>query len=326
MIGYIGRRVLQAIPLLLALVVLNFLLIHAAPGDVLSYIVGDSGADPALAAQIRHRLGLDLPLHEQLAQYVGGVLTGDLGRSIYFDRPVLNVIIERVPATLLLMITQLALAILIGIPLGVAAARRRNTPTDNAISTLSVVGFSIPVFWSAQILILVFAVNLHLVPAQGMTDSRTSHVGLDYWLDLLWHLALPALTLAVVNTALIARITRASMIETLTREYIVSARAKGLGDAAVVWVHALRNSLLPIVTIVGLEIGAILAGTVVTETVFAWPGVGRLIYESIARRDYPVIMGGFLLAALGVLIANLLTDLVYGSLDPRIRIGRRPSS
>lgn len=323
MTAYLARRVLQAIPLLFALAMLNFALVRLAPGDPIAYLVGDAGADPQLAARLRASLGLDRPLLEQFFAYVGNLAHLDLGVSLFYRRPVIDVLMERVPATVTLMTAQLLLAILIGIPAGVLAARRRNGATDSVISSLAVVGFSVPVFWSAQMLILFFAVQLRILPSGGMTDSRTTYTGIEYAADVARHLALPAFTLALVQTALIARITRASMADVLSRDFVVTARAKGLAERAVVWRHALRNSMLPIVTVLGLEFGQIFAGQIVTETVFSWPGIGRLMFESISRRDYPVIMGGFLLAALGVLVANLVTDLAYARLDPRIRIGRR---
>jgi peptide/nickel transport system permease protein len=322
MTGYLARRVLQAIPLLFALAILNFALVRLAPGDPVAYLVGDAGADPQLAARLRASLGLDRPLIEQFITYVTGLARFDLGVSLFYRKPVIDVLMERMPATVTLMTAQLLLAIVIGIPAGVLAARKRNQATDNIVSGLAVVGFSVPVFWSAQMLILLFAVQLRILPSGGMTDVRTAYQGVEYFADVARHLALPALTLALVQTALIARITRASMTDVLSRDFVVTARAKGLRERTVVWRHALRNSMLPIVTVLGLEFGQIFAGQIVTETVFSWPGIGRLMFESISRRDYPVIMGGFLLAAVGVLIANLITDIAYARLDPRIRIGR----
>jgi ABC-type dipeptide/oligopeptide/nickel transport system permease component len=322
MTAYLARRVLQAIPLLFVLAVLNFALVRLAPGDPVAYLVGDAGADPQLAARLRESLGLDRPMSEQFITYITNLVRGDLGVSLFYRRPVSDVLFERIPATVTLMATQIVIAILIGIPAGVLAARRRNTATDNIVSGLAVVGFSVPVFWSAQMLILLFAVQLRLLPSGGMTDARTTSEGIGHIADVARHLVLPALTLSLVHTALIVRITRASMTDVLSRDFVATARAKGLAERAVVWGHALRNSMLPIVTVIGLEFGQIFAGQIVTETVFSWPGIGRLMFESIGRRDYPVIMGGFLLAAVGVLVANLITDLTYARLDPRIRIGR----
>lgn len=261
-------------------------------------------------------------MSEQFITYITNLARGDLGVSLFYRRPVSDVLFERIPATVTLMTTQILVAICIGIPAGVLAARQRNTATDNLVSGLAVVGFSVPVFWSAQMLILLFAVQLRLLPSGGMTDARTQYEGIGYVADVARHLVLPALTLSLVHTALIARITRASMTDVLSRDFVTTARAKGLAERAVVWRHALRNSMLPIVTVIGLEFGQIFAGQIVTETVFSWPGIGRLMFESIGRRDYPIIMGGFLLAAVGVLIANLITDLTYARLDPRIRVGR----
>ena len=326
MIVYILGRLIQAVPLLLALMVINFLLIHLAPGDPLVYLMGDVPADAQLVAQVRERLGLDRPLYEQLFRYIADVARGDLGTSFYFQRPVLELVLERVPATALLMGTQMLLTTVIGIPLGVMAARRRDTWTDGAISATAILGFSVPMFWLAQIAILVFAVNLGLLPAQGIVDTRRTHEGLQHILDVASHLVLPAATLAFGHMALLVRITRTSVIDTLTREFVTTAHAKGLAERVVLWRHVMRNSMLPIITILGLELGQIVAGTIVAESVFAWPGVGRLTFDSISRRDIPVIMGVFLLTAGAVIVANLVTDIAYGFLDPRIRVGGRARS
>jgi peptide/nickel transport system permease protein len=303
--------------------VLNFVLIHAAPGDAIVYLIGNVPADPELVAQLRHRLGLDLPLHEQLTRYMAGVLRGDLGTSFYYQRPVLDVVLERLPATALLMGGQLLVTTAVGIPLGVLAARRRNEVPDNVISSIAILGFAVPAFWLAQIAILVFAVELGLFPAQGMIDARNAHEGIRYLLDVAWHLVLPVATLTFGHMALLIRITRTSVIDTLTRDFVVVARAKGLSERVITWRHVVRNSLMPVVTILGLEVGQIVAGMIVVETVFAWPGIGRLTYDSITRRDVPVIMGVFLLSAVAVVVANLLTDIAYGVLNPRVRVSAR---
>lgn len=321
MIGHLFRRTLQSLPLLLILAVLNFLLIHLAPGDPVTFLVGEAGADPAYIAQLRERLGLDRSLPEQLVLYLKNLAQGDLGYSFYYSRPVLELFLERLPATLLLMGSQLLIAFALALPLGIVAARKRHSLTDNLISAGAVMAFSLPVFWSGLMAILLFAVKLQFLPSQGMVSLRESKEGLAHWLDVSRHLLLPALTLALVHMALITRILRASMIDELAKEYVTTARAKGLREAVVLTRHVLRNSLLPVVTVLGLYSGEMLAGAVVTETIFGWPGIGRLMFESIARRDYPVIMGGFLLSSAGVVLGNLLADLLYGVLDPRIRLG-----
>ena len=318
-VSYALRRLAQLVPIILVIVIVNFFLIRLAPGDPIAYIVGDAPVPEEQIVELRRQLGLDQPLLRQLLIYLGSIAQGDLGYSFISRAPVLEIILERLPATLLLMITQYVLAIVAGIVLGVVSARRQGSVTDAGVTLLSVVGFAVPVFWLGQMLMLVLSTQLGLFPAQGMLSLRYDLGPLGKALDVAHHLVLPAITLALFNLGLIARLTRSSMLQVLRLEYIVFARSKGLSERTVVYKHALRNAVLPVVTIIGLNFRTIIAGAVLTETVFAWPGLGRLTFDAINARDYPVLMAMFLLVGLVVVIANLLTDIAYAYLDPRIR-------
>ena len=318
MAPYVARRLLQALPLIGLLLVVNFVLIHAAPGDPITYLAGQSG-DPAYFAEMRARYGLDRPIPEQLGLYLTNVLRGELGYSFAYSQPVLQVVLGRLPATLLLMLTALTLATALGLWLGVLAARRAETALDHAIAAFTLVGYSVPAFFLGQLLIIVFAAGLGLLPVQGMTTARGGYSGLAYGLDVLRHLVLPAATLGLLQLALIVRLTRAGLLEALGQDYVRTARAKGLNRSAVLYRHALRNALLPIVTVVGGHVGTVLTGAVLTEIVFAWPGLGRLLFDATLSRDYPLLMAIFLLLSISVILANLVTDLVYVVIDPRVR-------
>lgn len=315
---YAVQRLAQAVPLLLALLVINFVLIHTAPGDPIYVLAGQSG-DAAYYAEMRARFGLDRPLPEQFGRYVLNVLRGDFGYSFAYRQPVFQVILSRVPATLLLTFSGLTIATLLGLWLGALAARHAETPLDLLISTGTLVGYSMPAFWLGQVLIIVFAAGLGLFPVQGMTSARGGYTGLRYGLDVLWHLVLPALTLGLLQLALVTRLTRTGLLEALAEEYVRTARAKGLGGRAVLYRHALRNALLPVVTVVGGHVGTLLAGAVLTEIIFAWPGLGRLLYDAMLSRDYPLLMAVFLVVSASVIVVNVLTDLAYALLDPRVR-------
>lgn len=307
--------------LLLAVVCLNFVLIHATPGDPASVIAGEmGGASVAVMDEIRRQYGLDQPLSRQLATYLGHVITGDFGYSYYFNAPVTDLILERLPATALLVAAAMAMAVLAGTMLGVASARRPRGIFNLFVTLFSLAGFAAPVFWTGLILMLAFAAWLPLFPVNGMVDVARPAQGLALVLDVAHHLALPAATLAIVNAAQYSRLARASMIETLGADYIRTARAKGLGEGAVVFKHALRNAVIPVVTMAGLQFGHLFAGAILVETVFGWPGLGRLVFESILRRDYPTLLGILFFSALLVMTANLLTDLAYRAIDPRIRV------
>jgi peptide/nickel transport system permease protein len=306
----------------LVIVVVNFFLIRLAPGDPIAYIIGDAAISPEYVADLRSKLGLDDSLLRQLLIYLGNVAQGDFGYSFVSRQPVLEVILARLPATLLLMITQYVLAIAAGLMLGVISARRQGSTLDTAVTMVSVVGYAMPVFWLGQMLMLIFANKLGWFPAQGMLSLRYDMGPFATALDIAHHLVLPAVTLAFFNLALIARLTRANMLQVLRLEYVIFARSKGLPERAVVYRHALRNAVLPVVTVIGMNIKTLITGAVLTETVFAWPGLGRLTYDAIYARDYPVLMAMFIFVGLLVVIANLITDIAYAALDPRIRFGK----
>ncbi len=319
MAAYIARRFAQTVPVVLAVVILNFLIVHMAPGDPVTILVGEYGSTPEFRERVRHEYGLDQPLQTQLAVYLQRVLRGDLGYSLYFNQPVIRLILERLPATILLMASQLAFALVAGVTLGIAAARRPYSVIDNASTAIALVGYSMPVFWSGLLLILLFSSTLGLLPSGGMVSSREQITGVAAVWDVLRHLILPACTLGLVNLALYVRLTRASMLEVLSQDYVRTAWAKGVAERRVLRHHALRNALLPIVTMTGIDLGRMIGGAVLTETVFAWPGVGTLTFTALQTRDYPVIVGTFMLTSVAVILANLLVDVMYGLLDPRIQ-------
>jgi peptide/nickel transport system permease protein len=315
---YVTRRLAQLLPIVLVIIVLNFFLLRLAPGDPIIYIVGNAPVSEEYVAELRQKLGLDQPLVSQLLIYLANVLRGDFGYSYVSRAPVLDVILDRFPATLLLMVTQYVIAA--GIALGVISAQRQGTALDAGVTLVSVIGYALPVFWLGQMMMLIFSMYLGLFPAQGMYSLRYDLTATGKVLDVAHHLVLPALTLAFFNLALIARLTRANMLQVLRLEYVIFARSKGLTEGRVLVRHALRNAVLPVVTVIGLNVKTLITGAVLTETVFAWPGLGRLTYEAINARDYPVLMAMFVFVGMLVVIANLLTDVVYAWLDPRIRL------
>jgi peptide/nickel transport system permease protein len=317
---YALRRLVQLGPVLLAVVVLNFFLIHAAPGDPATYLAGDTAGSSAYLNQIRAEFGLNQPVWIQLLIYLDHVLHGDLGYSFVSREPVIDVLLSRLPATLLLIGVQFSVAIVGGILLGVASARRRGGWLDHLVALLSLIGFAVPAFWLAQMLMLLFSLKLDWLPPQGMYSLRYDLKGTALVLDVAQHLILPATTLALFNLALISRITRASMSVAMQSDYITFARSKGVTETAVAWRHGFRNALVPVVTIIGLHVRTLITGAVLTETVFAWPGIGRLTYEAVLARDYPVLMGALVLVSVTVVIANIATDLLCAWLDPRIRL------
>jgi peptide/nickel transport system permease protein len=314
---YLLRRLLQVVPAVVGIVLLAFVVIHTAPGDPVVALGGEHG-DAAYYAFIRARFGLDRPLPEQLLAYVTRVLRGDLGQSFVHGRPVARVVAERLPATLLLMSTALALSSVIGVWLGVVAARRADRPADLAVRTAALLAHAMPSFWLAQVAAITLALGTGLFPVQGITDPRQALTGWRFGLDVLHHLTLPALVLAAGELAVTTRLTRTGVLEALGTDYARTARAKGLSERAVVR-HALRNALLPVVTVIGGRAGMLFTGAVLVETVFAWPGLGQLMLSSILTRDIPVLLGLFILTSLAVIIANLLTDVAYAWLDPRVR-------
>jgi ABC-type dipeptide/oligopeptide/nickel transport system permease component len=304
MLRYLLRRLLLTIPVLLGVATLVFALIHLVPGDPAQSMLGE-GASPQEVTALRHSLGLDRPLLSQYAAFLSGVARGDLGTSFRYGTPVAREIGARLYRTAQLAVAAMAVAICIAIPLGILAAVFRGTAVDYAAMTFALAGISMPNFWLGPLLAILFAVKLGWLPVAG-----TGSVG---------HLVLPAITLGAALAAILARMTRASLLEELRELYLTAARARGLSRTRAILVHAFRNSLIPIVTIVGLQFGAVLTGTIITETIFAWPGVGRLLIQSINFRDYPLVQGCILFISFTYVLVNLLTDLTYGFLDPRIR-------
>lgn len=301
---YLLRRIALTIPVLLGVATLVFSLIHLIPGDPAESMLGE-GASPALVAELRTQLGLDRPLLEQYSRFMRGLVRGDLGTSIRTSQPVVAAILERVPATVELACAAMAVAIAIALPLGIIAAVRQGTFADYAAMTAALAGISIPNFWLGPMLAIVFSVSLGWLPVSGRGGWDS--------------LVLPAISLGAALSAILARMTRASLLEELRELYVKAARARGASASRSILRHALRNSLIPLVTILGLQFGAVLTGSVITETIFAWPGVGRLLIQSISFRDYPLVQGCILLIAFTYVTVNLATDLVYGVLDPRIR-------
>ena len=319
MASYILKRILQLLPVILVIICVNFFLVRLAPGDPIYYLIGDASVTPEFIEELRKQYGFDRPLYMQLLIYLGQVAQGDLGYSFVSRDSVSAIILSRLPATLLLLGSQFLLSIAFGIALGVISAYRRGSATDQVVSLISLIGFAVPAFWLGQMLILVFALWLDLFPSQGMRTLRYDLTGWAAVLDVAHHLVLPTITLTIFNLALIARVTRASMVNVLRMEYITYARSKGVPESTVVRVHALKNAILPVVTVIGLNLRTLIAGAVLTETVFAWPGIGRLTFDAIFARDYPVLMGILIVIGITVVIANILTDIAYSWLDPRVR-------
>jgi peptide/nickel transport system permease protein len=316
---YVLGRLVQAVPLLLGIIVINFLLIALAPGDPVTVLLGEYPAPAEYVARLREQFGLDRPLLVRLGRYVGSVLRGDLGFSFAYRLPVACLVLDRLGNTLILMGTAMTLAAVAGVVLGVAAARRPHSRLDTTATGLSLVGYSIPEFWLGQLLVLLFAVTLAWLPAQGIRTTRESYTGLAAALDLGRHLILPAAALSFRYIALIARITRASMLEVMSQDYILAARARGAEEGRVLWRHGLRNAAIPIATVIGYNYAFIIAGSALVETVFGWPGVGRLLFDAILQRDTPVLLGVLLIVSATVVVVNLATDVVYAYLDPRVR-------
>ena len=305
MIGYLLRRLAQALPVTLAVATLVFALIHLIPGDPVEMMLGES-AQAADVEALRHQLGLDRPLLAQYGSFVAGLVRGDLGRSLHFGEPVTALLARHVPATAKLALTALAAALLIALPLGLAAAYYRGGWIDRLARTFSLAGVSIPNFWLGPMAMLLFAIRLDLLPVSGNAGWRS--------------LVLPAATLGLALSALLTRMVRQAVGAELGRPYLVTARAKGISRWRVAWLHALKNAMIPVVTVVGLQFGALLTGAILTETIFSWPGLGRLLIQAIRLRDYPLVQGCVLLISVTYVAVNLATDLLYAWLDPRIRL------
>ena len=316
----IVQRVLLGLFLIVAVIVLNFLLLQAAPGDVVDAMLAEAGGgDPELAAKLRASYGLDQPIYVQLLKYLGRVLSGDLGYSFYYDESVTTLLLDTLPTTLMLTLSALVLAVIIGTLFGVYAAIRPKGVFSHFVTVFSLFGYATPVFWLGMIVLLVFALYLPLFPAYGIRSIPEPEHPWDRFVDIVNHLVLPTFTLAVLYLANYSRISRASMMDVLGADYIRSARTKGLSEYKVIFKHALKNAALPVVTLAGLQLAQVFSGAVLVETVFSLPGVGPLLYESIVRRDFPVILGVLFGAATTTIIANIITDLIYRWMDPRIK-------
>ena len=316
----VARRLLKALPLLLAVVVFNFILLKLAPGDAAEVLAGESGAStPEYLAELRARFGLDRPFHIQLGNYVWKLAQLDLGYSFRHNQSVLQLILGRLPATLLLMASGLLVAVTLGGWLGVMASRKVNSLRDNLISLFAMLAFATPVFWMGLMMIVLFSVHLGWLPSGGMESIGAGHQGLALVLDVARHMIMPVATLSLFYVAVYTRIMRASMLEVFNQDYVTTARAKGLSERRITVRHVLRNALLPVVTLVGVQIGGMLGGSVLVETVFSWPGLGRLAFEAVFQRDLNLLLGILLLCSFVVILANIAVDLAYSWLDPRIR-------
>ena len=318
---YVLKRLIQAIPIVIAIVVMNFFLLNLAEGDAVDVLAGEAGsATPEYMAELRAKFGLDQPLPVQLAVYMKNVLTLDLGYSFRHEMPVSELIFDRLFATLLLMVSTISLAVGFGILLGLIAATGLNTWRDTAISIFALITYATPLFWVGLMLIVVFSLGLGWFPTSGMENFAQFYEGWDRVFDIAHHLVLPTITLSLFYLALYTRLMRASMLEQYGQDYVVTARAKGVSERRIVFVHVLRNALLPVVTMAGVQVGALIGGSVIVESVFAWPGLGMLAFEALFARDLNLLLGIFLLSALLVVGVNLIVDIVYSSLDPRIEV------
>ena len=314
-------RVLQGLVAILLIATVNFVLVRAAPGDPVSVLAGEAGAsDAQFVAQLRTQFGLDQPITTQLATYLGKVVRFDLGFSYRQQQPVGKLIMERLPATLLLTGTAFALSLLFGVTLGALSARRAGTWVDSSITVVALVFYATPLYWLALMAVLVFTVQLDWLPGFGFNTVGSGLTGLALAWDVAQHPLLPALTLALFYMAVYARMTRAAMLDVAQMDFIKTARAKGVRPGRILRAHVLRNALLPVVTLAGIQAGGMIGGAVVTETVFAWPGIGRLMFDALLQRDYSLLLGSFLVTAAMAVLFNLITDLVYTMVDPRIEL------
>lgn len=334
MLRFFIKRLALTVPTFLALMFVTFMMIRLVPGDPIEVRRGERGISPERLEQLRHEMGLDQPIWKQFLDYASGLLHGDFGTSIVSKTPILHEFLTLFPATLELTFFAMLIATVIGVPAGMMAAVKRGSIYDQTLMGIALTGYSMPLFWWGLILILVMSNMLHLTPVSGRVDlikyfypPVTGFALIDSllsgqkgaFLDALHHLILPSIVLGTVPMAVIARMTRSSMLEVLEEDYVRTARAKGLPASRVIGLHALRNALIPVITSIGLQVGTLLAGAVLTETIFSWPGVGKWLIESISRRDYPALQGGILLIAACVILVNLLVDLLYGLINPRIR-------
>ena len=336
MIRFILNRLLMLVPTFMGVTLAAFAFVRLIPGDPVELLVGERGIDPARHAQLLHDLGFDRPLWQQYLGFLGEVLSGNLGRSIVTKQPVLSEFLTLFPATIELSVCALLIALVIGLPAGIVAGVKRGSAFDHSVMTVSLTGYSMPIFWSGLMMIILFSGMLQWTPVSG-------RISLVYWIEpvtgfllidtllsgekgafasAVSHLILPSIVLATIPLAVIARQTRSAMLEVLNEDYVRTARAKGLSPFRVIGLHALRNALIPVVTVIGLQVGTLLAGAILTETIFSWPGVGKWLVDSIFRRDYPSVQSGLLLIASMVMLVNLFVDMLYGLINPRIRHAR----
>ena len=318
---YIIRRLFQAVPIVLAIIVLNFFLLNMAEGDAVDVLAGEAGsATPEYMAELRAKFGLDQPLPVQLLVYLKNIISLDLGYSFRHDMPVSVLIVDRFWPTLLLMVSTIILAVLFGILLGLLAAINLNTWKDAVISVFALITYATPLFWVGLMMIVVFSINLRWFPTSGMENIAAFYEGFDRFVDITRHLVLPTITLSLFYLALYTRLMRASMLEQYGQDYVVTARAKGLPERRITFGHVLRNALLPVVTMAGVQVGALIGGSVIVESVFAWPGLGMLAFESLFARDLNLLLGIFLISSVLVVVVNLIVDVIYCFLDPRIEV------
>jgi peptide/nickel transport system permease protein len=316
---FLARRIGKALFVVLGVVIVNFILIHLAPGDPASVMAGEAGAgDAQFLEQLRHQFGLDQPLYMQLWLYLKGVLTLNLGFSYRNNLPVSQLILERLPATILLSSCAFLFSVMLGVILGVMAASRRGRVTDSVIMSGALLFYATPLFWVSLMAVLVFSIRLNWLPPFGMETIGVEMSTAAHIRDVMWHLILPVTTLGLFFTAIYTRLTRASMLEVASLDFVKTARAKGVPKGQIMRRHVLRNALLPVFTFAGIQAGQILGGAVLTETVFAWPGMGRLMFDALLQRDYPVLLGVFLVTSVLVVLVNFLTDVLYRFVDPRI--------
>ncbi len=318
---YIIRRLFKAVPIVLAISVLNFFLLNMAEGDAVDVLAGEAGsATPEYMAELRAKFGLDQPLPVQLLVYLKNIISLDLGYSFRHDMPVSVLIVDRFWPTLLLMVSTIILAVLFGILLGLLAAINLNTWKDAVISVFALITYATPLFWVGLMMIVVFSINLRWFPTSGMENIAAFYEGYDRIVDIAHHLVLPTITLSLFYLALYTRLMRASMLEQYGQDYVVTARAKGLPERRITFGHVLRNALLPVVTMAGVQVGALIGGSVIVESVFAWPGLGMLAFESLFARDLNLLLGIFLISSVLVVVVNLIVDVIYCFLDPRIEV------
>ncbi|OZN49417.1 ABC transporter permease subunit [Gallibacterium anatis] len=333
MFRFIFKRVAMVIPTFIGITLLTFALIHLIPGDPIEIRMGERGLSPEVHQQMMHQLGLDKSLPEQYFDYLKGIAHGDFGTSFKNNVPVLDEFLSLFPATIELAVFAILFAVIIGIPIGILAAIKRGSIFDHSVMAISLTGYSMPIFWWGLLLMLLVSVQWNLTPVSGRidaeywVDSVTGFMLIDSWLSgepgafksAVMHLILPSIVLGTIPLAVISRMTRSSMLEVLGEDYIRTARAKGLSSMRIIVVHALRNALIPVITVIGLIVGQLLSGAILTETIFSWPGIGKWVIEAIRARDYPVVQSAVLIIATIIIIVNLLVDLLYGVVNPRIR-------